>query len=163
MNQSQVYAKHLGARISPKKLAPVADLVRGKNILDAKIALTFDPTKAAKMILKVLNSAEANALHNNKMNNSLYVSEIWVGAGPMLKRGRLVAKSRFSPILKRTANIYVGLSELHFDNFGAPKKIIKETVKVEKAATPKRAVKKAETKKVEKVEKVKRTRAPKKS
>lgn len=112
METSAVYAKHLGARISPKKVAPVASLVRGKNIVDAKVALTFDPTKAAIMILKVLRSAEANALHNKKMDTArLYVSEIWVGAGPTIKRGRIVAKSRMSPILKRTSNIVVGLSE----------------------------------------------------
>lgn len=146
--KSQVYAKHLGAHISPKKLAPVADLVRGKNILDAKVALTFDPTKAAKLILKVLNSAEANALHNNKMSNSLYVSELWVGAGPMAKRGRFVAKSRVSPILKRTANIYVGLSEIPYDSLKTreAKAAVKPEIKETKPVAAKRAVKKVENK-----------------
>ncbi len=107
---SKVYAKDLGARISPKKVAPVADLVRGKNVHDAKLVLAFDPTKAAKMILKVVKSAEANAKHNNNITDELLISELWVGPGVIAKRGRIKAKSRFSPILKRTANIYVGLS-----------------------------------------------------
>src|SRR5689334_13108754 len=112
MIKSQVYAKHITARITAKKIAPVMDLVRDKNLMDAKRILAFDPTKAAAIILKVVKSAEANALHNNKLNTArLYVSEIWAGPGPTYKRMRLVAKSRVSPILKRTANIYVGLSE----------------------------------------------------
>jgi large subunit ribosomal protein L22 len=112
MNKSQVYAKHMSARITSKKLAPVMDLVRGKDLLAAKKILAFDPTKAAEMILKVLKSAEANAKHNAKLDaNTLYVSEIYAGGGPSYKRMRLVAKSRVSPILKRTAHIYLGLSE----------------------------------------------------
>lgn len=112
METSTVYAKHLGARISPKKVAPVADLIRGKGVTDAKVILTFDTTKGSDMILKVLKSAEANAKHNNQLvNDKLFVSEVWVGPGQTMKRGRIVAKSRMSPILKRTSNIYVGLSE----------------------------------------------------
>lgn len=112
MNKAQVYAKHISARISPKKIGPVTDLIRGKDLTDAKVALTFDPTKGATMLLKVLKSAEANAKNNAKLDmNSLYVSDVWVGPGAMIKRGRIVAKSRISPILKRTAHIYVGLSE----------------------------------------------------
>jgi large subunit ribosomal protein L22 len=131
MKTSQVYAKHLGARISPKKVAPVADLIRGKSVIDAKVTLTFDPTKASNLLMKVLKSAEANALHNNKMSNALFISEIWVGPGPMMKRGHLVAKSRYNPILKRTANIYIGLTEHAFDK-GTKKKIATETESVTK-------------------------------
>lgn len=112
MTVSQVYAKHMRAPISPKKVAPVADLVRGKDVEAAKIILTFDPTKAAALLLKVLKSAEANAVTNSKLaKDSLYVSEVWVSGGALLKRGRIVAKSRYNPVLKRTAHIYVGLSE----------------------------------------------------
>jgi large subunit ribosomal protein L22 len=112
MKMSQVYAKHLGARISAKKVAPVLNLVRGKDVKEANIALRFDSTKAAEMVLKVLKSAAANAKHNTKLAaDRTFVSEAWVGAGPTLHRMRLVAKSRVSPIEKRTANIYIGLSE----------------------------------------------------
>lgn len=112
MNRAQVYAKHIAARISPKKIGQVTDLIRGKGLQDAKVALTFDPTKGAEMLLKVLKSAEANAKNNAKLDiASLYVADVWIGPGPMAKRGRIVAKSRISPILKRTSHIYVGLSE----------------------------------------------------
>jgi large subunit ribosomal protein L22 len=120
--ESTVFAKYIGARISPKKVAPVADLIRGKDVKEAKVILTFDTTKGSDMILKVLRSAEANAKHNNKLaSDRLFVSEVWVGPGPMMKRGRIVAKSRMSPILKRTSHIYVGLSE-RTDKVGGSKK-----------------------------------------
>ncbi len=51
---STVYAKNLGVRISPNKVAPFADLVRGQNVHDAKVTLAFDRTKAAKLILKLV-------------------------------------------------------------------------------------------------------------
>lgn len=112
MKKSQYYAKHIRARISPKKVVPVMDLIRNRNLLDAKLALAFDQTKAAKMILKVLKSAEANIKTTSKADLSrLYVSETWVGSGPTFKSGRIVAKSRLSPIKKRTSHIYIGLSE----------------------------------------------------
>lgn len=112
MEKSQVYAKYLKAKISPKKVAPVMDIVRGVLLEQAKIKLSFDRTKAAKMVLKAIKSAEANALHNNKMSSQdLYISELWVGSGDMYKSGQFVAKGRFSPLLKRLSNIYVGLSQ----------------------------------------------------
>lgn len=112
MNKSEVYAKHMKARISPKKVAPVMDLVRGKSLKEAKLALSFDRTKAASLVLKVLKSAEANAVNNNKLDSKdLYLSELWVSGGPVYKSGQFVAKGRFSPILKRTSHIYVGLSQ----------------------------------------------------
>ncbi|RJR26386.1 50S ribosomal protein L22 [candidate division WWE3 bacterium] len=112
MEKSQVYAKHMAARITAKKVAPVMDLIRGKNLHDAKVTLAFDRTKASDVILKVLKSAEANAKNNKKLDvKKLYISEVWAGPGPTYKRMRLVAKSRVSPILKRTSHIYIGLSE----------------------------------------------------
>ena len=113
MNKSEVYAKHMRAKISPKKVAPVMDLVRGKLVEEAKLILAFDRTKAAALVLKVLKSAEANAVNNNKFDKkSLILSELWVSGGPVSKSGNFVAKGRFSPILKRTSHIYVGLSQV---------------------------------------------------
>ncbi len=112
MNKSEVYAKHMRARISPKKVAPVMDLVRGKNLEEAKLVLSFDRTKAASLLLKVLKSAEANAVTNSKMDaKDLFLSEVWVSGGPVNKSGQFVGKGRFNPILKRTSHIYVGLSQ----------------------------------------------------
>jgi len=107
-----VKAKLMKARISAKKIGPVVDLIKGKNVRDAKISLNFDGTKASKLVLKVLRSAEANAIHNNKMDkDKLYITEVWVGQGSATKSGQFAGKGNFRPILKRTSHIYVNLSE----------------------------------------------------
>jgi len=112
MEKAAVYAKQKSVGISPKKVAIVLDLVRGLAVKDAERILMFDDTKAAKITLKVLKSAFANAKNNLKLNEEdLYVSEIRVDGGRAFKRGRIVARSRTSPILKRTSHITVGLSE----------------------------------------------------
>jgi large subunit ribosomal protein L22 len=105
-------AKLMKTRISPKKLGPVVDLIKGKSLTDAKIALKFDSTKAAKILLKVLQSAEANALTNHKMaKENICIDQIWVGQGPVTKSGQFVGRGNFHTILKRTSNIYVNLKE----------------------------------------------------
>ena len=120
--KSEVYAKHRKARISPKKVVPVMDLIRGKSIHDAKVTLAFDTSKAAKMVLKVLKSAEANAQNNNKLDvTQMYVSEAWVGAGAMAKWYLFKGRGRVSPILKRTSHICLGISTIP----GTPKKVKK--------------------------------------
>lgn len=113
MNKEQLAtAKLIRSRISPKKLGPVVDLIRGKSLKDAKIALRFDATKGAQVLLKVLKSAEANALNNHKMvKENVYISQVWVGQGPVYKSGQFVGRGNFRPILKRTSNIYVNLAE----------------------------------------------------
>lgn len=112
MKEGIVTARHMSARISPKKISPVMDLIRGKSVEKAKIVLTFDSSKAAKMILKVLKSAESNAVNNSKMDKSkLKIDELWVGAGSMMKRMSPGAKGRADPILKRTSHIYINLIE----------------------------------------------------
>lgn len=112
MNKSQVYAKHKTARTSVKKVAPVMDLVRGKNLADARRILQFSKTKASDLILKVLESAVANARNNMSLNEKdLFVSDIYASEGLTMKRGRIVARSRTSKIFKRTAHLVVGLSE----------------------------------------------------
>lgn len=107
----KIEAKHMFSRLSPKKAAIVMDLVRGKPLEDAKVALAFDNTKAARLILKVLKSAEANAKNNEGLDpKDLRVSEIYVSPGPMYKRAKMGAKGRIDPILKRTSHLYVALS-----------------------------------------------------
>lgn len=111
-NKSVVYATHKRARTSVKKVSPVMKLVRGKSALEAKNILEFHKSKASDLLLKVLNSAIANARNNLDLSeNNLFVSEIYANEGPTLKRGRIVARSRFSPIRKRTAHLVVGLAE----------------------------------------------------
>ncbi len=112
MTDVKVTAKHMGARISPKKVAIVLDLVRGKDLESAKKILAFDRSKAGKIILKVVKSAEANAVNNNKMDKSkLFINRIWVSGGPVRKTMSPGAKGRVDPILKRYSHIYVSLDE----------------------------------------------------
>lgn len=112
MNKPQAYAHIKNVRISPKKVAPVMDLVRGRDIMYAKRALAFDSTRAAKVVLKALKSAEANAKNKKGIKVSdMFVSEIYVGGGRSMKSGQFVGRGRFNPILKRTSHIFIGLNE----------------------------------------------------
>ena len=101
------------------------DLVRGKNVYDAKLTLAFDKTKAARMILKVLRSAESNAKNNHNLDaDKMYLSELYVTPGRTQKWGRPGSKGRFNPILKRSSHIVVGLSskEVPASKAKSPKK-----------------------------------------
>ncbi|MFA6981574.1 MAG: 50S ribosomal protein L22 [Patescibacteria group bacterium] len=112
MNKATVYAKHSSARISPKKMGAVMNLVRGKDAFDAKALLALDDSKAARILLKTIQSAEANAKNNNNIDPvKMFIDDLQVNAGAIIKRGNFGARGRFSPILKRTSHIIVGLSE----------------------------------------------------
>jgi len=112
MEKNTVYSKYAYAKISPKKAWSVLGLVRGKPALEAVRILKFDTSKAAKMSLKVLKTAMANAknAHNMKEEN-LVVSEVYADAGPMAKRNQPMGRGRSGGILKRTSHIVFGLSE----------------------------------------------------
>ena len=104
------HAKYV--RISSNKVRIVVDLIRGKSVDDAVAILQFTPKAAAPVVLKVLNSAIANAVNNNELDRkSLYVAEVFANPGPTLKR--FVARSRgsASPMLKRTSHISVVLDQ----------------------------------------------------
>ena len=106
----QAHAKYV--RISPRQVKIVIDLIRGKSVDEAQAILRFTPKAAAPVVLKVLNSAIANAENNLEMNrNDLYVAEVYANPGPTLKR--YVARSRgsASPMLKRTSHISVVLDQ----------------------------------------------------
>ncbi len=106
----QAHAKYV--RISSRKVKIVIDLIRGKSVDEAKAILTFTPKAAAPVVLKVLNSAVANAVNNQELNaKDLYVAEVYANPGPTLKR--YVARSRgsASPMLKRTSHISVVLDQ----------------------------------------------------
>lgn len=95
-------------RVSPRRAQQIVDLIRGKDIDEALAILRFTPTKAAKMIEKVLKSAIANAEHNYDMNtNRLYVAATYVDQGPTLKRMMPRAQGRADRIRKRTSHITV--------------------------------------------------------
>ena len=97
-------------RISPRKVKIVIDLIRGKQVDQALDILMYTPKAAAPVVLKLLNSAIANAENNLQLNREdLYVAEVFANPGPTLKR--YVARSRgsASPMLKRTSHITVVL------------------------------------------------------
>lgn len=100
------------ARLSPQKGRLVADQIRGMAVGDALNVLAFSNKKAAQIIKKVLESAIANAEHNDGADvDELKVSTIYVDEGPTLKRMRARAKGRGNRILKRTSHIRVEVSE----------------------------------------------------
>ena len=99
-------------RISPIKIRLVIDLIRGKDVEEAKTILVNYNTKASKMILKVLNSAIANAVNNEKADESkLFVSEARVDAGPVMKRIMFDSRGYIGHKDKRTSHIVVHVKE----------------------------------------------------
>ncbi|WP_144354475.1 50S ribosomal protein L22, partial [Snodgrassella alvi] len=104
----RVSAQHKNARISAQKARLVADLVRGKDIAQALNILTFSPKKGAELIKKVLESAVANAEHNEGADiDELKVVTIYIDKGPSLKRFQARAKGRGNRIEKQTCHINV--------------------------------------------------------
>jgi len=100
------------ARISPQKARLVADQVRGLPVEKALEQLAFSTKKGASIIKKVLESAIANAEHNDGADiDELKVSSIYVDQGPVLKRMHARAKGRGNRILKRTSHITVTVAE----------------------------------------------------
>ncbi len=99
-------------KMSPIKLKPVADLVRGKNLGEALTILKFTPGKGAELVEKVVKSAAANAENNLDMNpDDLIVETIIINQGPTMKRWRAGAQGRASMILKRSSHISVTVSD----------------------------------------------------
>jgi large subunit ribosomal protein L22 len=99
-------------RIAPRKARQVIDLIRGKRVGDAQTILKFTPRVSSTIIGKVLKSAIANAVNNNKMNQDrLVVSEAYVDQGPTMKRYMPRAQGRASLIHKRTSHITIVLAE----------------------------------------------------
>ena len=99
-------------RISPIKARLVIDLIRGKDVKDAKTILVNYNTKASKLILKVLESATANAVNNEKADETkLFVSEARVDAGPVMKRVMFDSRGYIGHKDKRTSHIVVRVKE----------------------------------------------------
>jgi large subunit ribosomal protein L22 len=108
----QVAAKLYGVRLSAQKGRLVADLVRGQPIANALNILTFTPKKGAKIIKKVLESAIANAEHNNGADiDELKVQTILVEKGPVLKRFHARAKGRGNRIIKPTCHVFLTVGD----------------------------------------------------
>ncbi len=100
------------ARISPQKCRLVADAVRGKPVGNALATLKFMPKKGAGLVLKVLESAIANAEHNNGADiDQLKISRIEIDEAPVLKRMHARAKGRGARIVKRNSHIKILVSD----------------------------------------------------
>ena len=100
------------ARISPRKVKIVLDLIRNQDTEKAQAILKNIPNSAAEYLLKLLNSAVANAEHNFNMDSkNLYVAECYVCPGPTLKRMMPRANSSADRILKRTSHVTLVVKE----------------------------------------------------
>ena len=105
-------AEHKYARISPRKVEIVCNMIRGKNAKLAMALLENTPKAGAELMIKVLKSAMANAENNFEMDpEKLYVAETYATGGPILKRGMPRAQGRMYRINKRTSHIVVAVAE----------------------------------------------------
>ncbi len=101
-----------GVHLSAQKGRLVADQIRGKSVENALNILTFSPKRGAAIIKKVLESAIANAEHNDGADiDALKVSKIYVEKGTSMKRFTARAKGRGNRILKQTCHIYLTVGE----------------------------------------------------
>ncbi|HEY3781739.1 MAG TPA: 50S ribosomal protein L22 [Fimbriimonadaceae bacterium] len=110
-------AKYL--RVQPRKVRIIADELRGRPAVHSSALLQYHPSKSARLLRKVLESAMANAKENHQINaEDLRIATIWVDEGPVLKRMRARAMGRGFRIEKKTAHITVVVEE-DFENAGA--------------------------------------------
>ena len=108
--EARAYLKY--ARIAPRKVQIVLDLIRNKPVNVAMAILKHTPKAACEPLEKLMKSAIANAEHNFNMDkDNLYVAECFVSAGPTLKRIRPRAQGRAFRVMKRTSHITLVLKE----------------------------------------------------
>jgi len=107
---AKAVAKHI--RISPRKMKPICNLVRGKNAKEALAILQFTPRKGARALIKVMKSAIANAENNLELDvENLYIAEVYANQGPTMKRWKAGSMGRANPRLHRTSHIGVSVAE----------------------------------------------------
>jgi len=108
----EVKAKLKFVRVAPRKAMLVADLIRGKGSEEALNILTFTKKAAARIVIKLLKSAIANATQKKNVDvDRLYVKKITVDQGPTMKRYQPRALGRATTIRKRTSHINIVLDE----------------------------------------------------
>jgi len=114
--------------ISPRKLRLVCDKVRGMDAQESQIVLDYMPQKGAALVSKTLASAMANATNNFDLNpDDLFVSQIYAGDGPTLKRFKAGARGRYKPGLKRTSHLWVILAEREGEEYWVARFIPKDS------------------------------------
>lgn len=107
-----VVAKAKYVKSPPQKIRLIADAIRGKSTEEALNVLRFIPRKSARLMEKVVSSAVANAENNYELDSdSLYIHEVYVDGGPIVKRFRARAMGRATPIRRRTSHITVSVKE----------------------------------------------------
>ena len=105
-------AEHKYARISPRKVEIICNMIRGKDVAVARALMQHTPTAGCEYMIKLLDSAKANAENNFEMDpEKLYVSVAYATGGPILKRGMPRAQGRMYRINKRTSHIMIAVAE----------------------------------------------------
>lgn len=118
-----VTAKLRYYRMGPKKLRLIVDLIRGRRVTRAQSILGLLNKKGAKPLLKLLNSAVANAKHNHQLDlPNLIVKSIMVDGGPVLKRFMPKAHGRATPVRERTSHVSLVLEALEVKSEKTKKK-----------------------------------------
>ena len=108
----EAYAIHKTAMVAPRKARMTLDLIRGKSVANAVAILENTNTKSSRLIIKVLNSAVANATNNLGLKvEDLKVSECFINPGPVLKRSKIGSRSKVDRRDKRTSHITVKVSD----------------------------------------------------
>ena len=108
----EAYAIHKTAMVAPRKARMTLDLIRGKSVASAIAILENTNTKSSRLIIKVLNSAVANATNNLGLKiEDLKVSECFINPGPVLKRSKIGSRSKVDRRDKRTSHITVKVSD----------------------------------------------------
>ena len=108
----ETYAIHKSAMVAPRKARMTIDLIRGKKVVEARAILANTNTKSSRLIVKVRNSAVANATNNLGLNEEdLFVSECFINPGETIKRIKFGSRSRVNRHDHRTSHIVVKVSD----------------------------------------------------
>ena len=108
--EAQAYVRNV--RIAPRKVKILCDLIRGKDAGTAAAIIMNTPKAASEIMIKLLKSCVANAENNHNMDtDKLYISQVFVTPGPVMKRVMPRAQGRAFRILKRTSHITMVLAE----------------------------------------------------
>lgn len=113
----KVFARARHIRMSPRKVRLIADLVRGLDVATARRQLQFSKKAASEVVLKLLNSAVANATHNFQQDGeNMKIATIMVDGGPTMYRYRPRAFGRSAPLRRRTSHITLALEAKSQEN-----------------------------------------------
>ncbi len=110
-NKKQSIAKLNYLKIAPRKVRLVANLLKKRSVIEAEAELLYRPQRAAQPLLKLLRSAISNAVSKDFKKENLFISDIRVDQGPMLKRWMPRAQGRATPIHKKMSHIILVLEE----------------------------------------------------